>query len=434
MRIAICAPVKAAGSITVSGDKSISHRALLVGAIARGATVIRGHSHGNDCRSTLTCLRQLGIDIKAYDDRIEIHGSGLHGFTEPADILDCGNSGTTMRLLTGVLSGQDMTTVLTGDVSLRSRPMNRVIEPLRAMDACIWSRANGRAPLSIRGRALRAMDYTLPVASAQVKSALIFAGMLANGTTTIKEPTMTRDHTERMLLDFGAALQRSGDVISIAPGKDLHGQEVCVPGDISSAAFFIILASIAPGSRITIENTGVNPTRAGIIDILRSMGADITRKDQRYLGQEPVADLVIMQHPLQGVDINGAVIPRLIDELPIIAVAATQAHGTTRVQDAQELRHKETDRIRAIVLELQKMGAKITEQEDGFIVHGPCDLHGATCSSHHDHRIAMALAIAGTVAQGETRIENAECIDISFPEFIPLMKKVCGEDAIRISA
>jgi 3-phosphoshikimate 1-carboxyvinyltransferase len=434
MRLSICTPEKAVGSVMVSGDKSISHRALLVGAIAQGATVIRGHSQGNDCRSTLTCLRQLGININAYDDRIEIHGSGLHGFTEPADILDCGNSGTTMRLLTGLLSGQDMTAVLTGDASLRNRPMNRVIEPLRAMNACIWSRIKGRAPLSIRGSALRAIDYTLPVASAQVKSALIFAGMLANGTTTIKEPVMTRDHTERMLRNFGADLQRTGDTIRITPGKDLHGQEVYVPGDISSAAFIVVLASIVPDSKITIENTGVNPTRAGVIDVLRSMGADIAQKDQRCLGKEPVADLVIGQHSLQGVDINGALIPRLIDELPIVAVAATQAHGTTRVQDAGELRYKETDRIKAIVLELQKMGGAITEQEDGFTVHGPCDLHGATCSSHHDHRIAMALAIAGAVAQGETEIEHAECIDISFPEFIPLMKKVCGEDAIRISA
>lgn len=434
MRIFVRTPARVAGSMVVSGDKSISHRALVVGAIANNVTVLRGYSHGDDCRSTLRCLRQLGVDIDVRDDRIEIHGNGLHGFTEPADILDCGNSGTTMRLMAGLLSGQDMTTVLTGDVSLRNRPMNRVIEPLSAMNACIWSRTGGRAPLSIQGNTLKAIDYRLPVASAQVKSALIFAGMLAQGTTTIEEPVKTRDHTERMLADFGADLEQIGTAISIAPGVDLCGREVYIPGDISSAAFFVVLASLVPDSTLTIQNTGVNPTRTGSIDVLRSMGADIRVENRRSFGKEPVADLVIVHRPLQAVDIDGALIPRVIDELPIIAVAATQAEGSTRIRDAGELRHKETDRIKAIVQELQKMGAAMTEQEDGFIVHGPCDLKGAVCSSHNDHRIAMALAIAGMSAHGETEIENADCIDISFPEFIPLMKKVCGEDAVRISA
>jgi 3-phosphoshikimate 1-carboxyvinyltransferase len=424
----------ARGSIQVSGDKSISHRAMLIGSIAHGTTVITNFSQGNDCRSTFNCLRRLGVDIKLYDDRIEVNGRGIRGFNEPTDILDCGNSGTTMRLLSGLLCGQEFTSILTGDDSLRNRPMKRVIEPLTAMNGRIWSRTGGRAPLAIKGNDLRAIEYVLPIASAQVKSALIFAGMLADGVTIIEEPIATRDHTEKMLIKFGADLERVGNRIRVKSDNSLYGSMVRVPGDISSAAFFIVLASILPDSNLMLQKTGMNPTRIGSVEAMRSMGADITVDKMPTKESEPVTDLIINHRSLKGAHIHGKMVPRLIDELPIIAVAATQAEGTTTVSDASELRIKETDRITAIVQELRKMGAIISEKEDGFIIDGPCVLNGAVCSSHNDHRIAMALAIAGLCAHGETIIEKAECIEISFPEFVPLIREVCGEDAIRISA
>ncbi len=433
MKLTVRKPAKADGTIKVSGDKSISHRALLIGAIANGETKIKGFSQGGDCRSTLNCLKSLGADIKVAGDCIIIQGRGLKGFIEPDNVLDCGNSGTTMRMLSGLLSGQNFASVLTGDDSLRNRPMKRVIEPLTKMNARIWSRSGDRAPLSILGNSLRSIEYALPVASAQIKSALIFAGMQAEGITVIEEPVMTRDHTERMLIEFGAVLERAGNRIKIEPGDSLNGREILVPGDISSAAFFIVLASIMPESRITIQNTGVNPTRAGIIQAMQSMGADIISANADQVGKEPIADLIITSKNLQGIEIKGEIIPTLIDELPVIAVAATQAQGKTVISDAGELRVKETDRIKAIVQEMRKMGAVIQERKDGFVVEGPCDLHGAVCTSYNDHRIAMALSIAGLNAGGETIIENAECIDISFPEFIPLIREVCGDEAVSIS-
>lgn len=423
----------ACGKIQVSGDKSISHRALLISAIADGMTEIYGLSQGKDCMSTLACLRHLGVDIEYSKNCITVNGKGIHGLHEPVDVLDCGNSGTTMRLLTGLLSGQDFTSVLTGDRSLRHRPMKRVIEPITLMSGTILSRKGGVAPLTIQGHRLKAIEYTLPVASAQVKSALIFAGMLAQGTTIIRECIKTRDHTERMLAAFNGSVTCNEQHIEVTPDPHMVGQKMHVPGDISSAAFFIILASILPESNLVIQQVGVNPTRTGIIDALQSMGAQISLLNVREENNEPIADIHVGCCSLCAPDIGGDCIPRLIDELPIIAVAATQAHGMSRISGAGELRIKETDRIHAIVTGLQRMGADIHEQKDGFVIHGPCDLHGGVCSSYHDHRIAMALTIAGLVATGETVIQDAECIDISFPEFIPLLNKVCGEDTIRIS-
>jgi len=433
MDLTVKKPTAVSGTLQVSGDKSISHRALLIGAIAKGVTEIRNHSQGNDCRSTLECLRHLGIAIEEDDDRIRIMGQGIRGFHEPSDVLDCGNSGTTMRLLAGLLCGQNFNTMLTGDRSLKKRPMMRVIDPLTRMNALIQSRSVGFAPLSIQGRTLKAIDYTIPVASAQVKSALIFAGMLAHGVTTIREPVKTRDHTERMLAAFNAGLRYEGNSITVMPEPGMTGQQVCVPGDISSAAFFIVMASILPGSDLLIQHVGVNPTRTGMIDVLRSMGGAITYDDLHEENNEPVTDIRVVYSPLGGLDVDGDIIPRLIDELPVIAVAATQAKGVTRISNAGELRLKETDRIYAIVKGLQSMGALIHEHKDGFVIHGPCILHGAICSSYQDHRIAMALTIAGLIATGETVIQNAECIAISFPEFITRVKEVCGEDTICIS-
>ena len=361
-----------------------------------------------------------------------MEGKGLRGLDEPDNVLDCGNSGTTMRLLAGLLCGQDFVSVLTGDRSLRSRPMKRIIDPLSKMNARIWSRTGGRAPIAIRGNTLKPIEYSLPVASAQVKSALIFAALMAEGTSVIEEPVITRDHTERMLSRFGAELERSGKKIAVRTGVSLIGQEIEVPGDISSAAFFMVLASILPGSKLILQRNGINPTRTGVIDALKTMTAGIVFKNVND-DIEPSADLLIEHRQLNGIDIGGNMIPRLVDELPVIAVAATQAQGKTTVSDAAELRVKETDRIRAIVTELKKMGGRIHEREDGFTVEGPSHLQGAVCESYNDHRIAMALAIAGLTARGETVIKNAECIDISFPEFIGLIREVCGDGTISIS-
>ena len=417
---------KLKGNIFVPGDKSISHRSLILGSIAQGETRIYNFLNSLDCLKTLECMQALGAEIElGKDNFVKIKGKGLYGLQEPKDILDVGNSGTTIRLLTGLLSGQDFYSVLCGDASIRKRPMKRVVEPLRLMGADIWGRKDGQfAPLSVRGNKLNPLQYILPVASAQVKTALLLAGLYTKGETIIKEPLPARDHTERMLEIMQANIKISPPEIKLTGGRELKSTDIFIPGDISSAAYFIAAASILKGSQITIKQVGINPTRTGIIEMLNKMGAKIDTLNYRIKSNEPQADLMIERSKLQGVEIKKENIPFLIDELPLIAVVATQAQGKTVVSGAKELRVKETDRIKAIVSELRKMGADIKEREDGFIVEGPSKLKGAVCESYNDHRIAMSLAVAALLAEGKTIIRNSECIDISFPGFEKILQKL----------
>lgn len=410
---------KLKGNISVPGDKSISHRSLILGSIAQGETRIYNFLDSLDCLKTLECMQALGAEIDlGKDNFIKIKGKGLYGLQEPKDMLDVGNSGTTIRLLTGLLSGQNFYSVLNGDNSIRRRPMKRVVEPLRLMGADIWGRKDGQfAPLSVRGNKLNPLHYTLPVASAQVKTALLLAGLYAAGETVIKEPLTTRDHTERMLKVMQADIKISSPEVKIKGGKELKSTEIFIPGDISSAAYFIAAASILRDSQILIKHVGVNPTRTGIIKILKMMGAKINILNYQIKSNEPQADLKIEYSELKGIEIRKEEVPLLIDELPLIAVVATQAQGKTVVSGAKELRVKETDRIKATVNELKKMGADIEEKDDGFIVTGPSRLKEAVCESYNDHRIAMSLAVAALLAEGKTVIKNSECIDISFPGF-----------------
>ena len=410
---------KLKGNVFIPGDKSISHRSLILGSIAQGETRIYNFLNSLDCLKTLECMQALGAEIElGKDNSVKIKGKGLYGLKEPKDILDVGNSGTTIRLLAGLLSGQDFYSVLNGDASVRKRPMKRVVEPLRLMGADIWGRKDGQfAPLSIKGSKLNPFQYTLPVASAQVKSALLLAGLYAAGGTIIKEPLLTRDHTEKMLEIIRADIKISPPEIKIKGGKELRGTDIFIPGDISSSAYFIAAASILRDSQIIIKQVGVNPTRTGIIEILKKMGTKIDILNSQIKSNEPQADLMIEYSKLKGVEIKKENAPFLIDELPLIAVVATQAQGKTVVSGARELRVKETDRIKAIVSELKKMGADIEEREDGFAVNGPTRLQGAVCESYNDHRIAMSLAVAALLAEGKTVIKNSECIDISFPGF-----------------
>lgn len=414
------------GNISVPGDKSISHRSLILGSIAQGETRIYNFLNSLDCLQTFECMQSLGAEIELGEDNfIKIKGKGLYGLQEPKDILEVGNSGTTIRLLAGLLSGQNFYSVLNGDNSIRKRPMKRVVQPLRLMGADIWGREDGQlAPLSIKGSLLNPIRYTLTVASAQVKSALLLAGLYAAGETIIKEPLPTRDHTERMLSIMQADIMISHQEIIIIGGKYLKGTDLFIPGDISSAAYFIAAASILKDSQIVISQVGVNPTRTGIIKILKRMGAKINILNYQIKSNEPQADLEIEYSELKGISIMPEEIPFLIDELPLIALVATQAQGKTIVSGAKELRVKETDRLKAIVSELKKMGANIKEKEDGFIVVGPSKLQGAACESYHDHRIAMSLAIAALLAEGKTVIKNSECIDISFPGFENTLQKL----------
>lgn len=417
---------KLRGNIYVPGDKSISHRSLILGSIAQGETRIYNFLNSLDCLKTLECMQALGVKIELDENNsVKIKGKGLYGLQEAKGILDVGNSGTTIRLLTGLLGGQSFYSVLSGDDSIRRRPMKRVIEPLRLMGADIWGRKDGQfAPLSIRGNKLNPLHYTLPVASAQVKTALLLAGLYTIGETVVKEPLPTRDHTERMLEIMQADIKISPPEIKVMGGKELKGTDIFVPGDISSAAYFIAAASILKDSQIIIKQVGINPTRTGIIEILKKMGAKINILNYRIKSNEPRADLMIEYSKLKGVEIKKENVPFLIDELPLIAVMATQAQGKTVVSGAKELRVKETDRIRAIVSELKKMGADIEEREDGFAVNGPTRLQGAVCESYNDHRIAMSLAVAALLAEGKTVIKNSECIYISFPEFEKTLQKL----------
>ena len=417
---------KLKGNIFVPGDKSISHRSLILGSIAQGETRVYNLLNSLDCLRTLDCMQALGVKIELdVDNSVNIKGKGLYGLQEPKDILDVGNSGTTIRLLTGLLSGQNFYSVLNGDNSIRKRPMKRVAQPLRLMGADIWGREDGHfAPLSIRGSKLNPFQYTLPVASAQVKSALLLAGLYATGETVIREPLSTRDHTERMLEIMQADIKISPPEIKIKGGTELRSTDIFIPGDISSAAYFIAAASILGDSRIIIKQVGVNPTRTGIIEILKKMGTKIDILNYQIKSNEPRSDLMIEYSKLKGVEIKKENVPFLIDELPLIAVVATQAQGKTVVSGARELRVKESDRIKAIVSELKKMGADIEEEEDGFTVNGPTRLQGAVCESYNDHRIAMSLAVAALLAEGKTVIKNSECIDISFPGFKNTLQKL----------
>ena len=410
---------KLTGKIFVPGDKSISHRSLILGSISRGETRVYNLLNSLDCLKTLECMQALGAEIELDEDiSVKIKSKGLYGLKEPKDILDVGNSGTTIRLLAGLLSGQNFYSVLNGDNSIRKRPMKRVVQPLRLMGANIWGRENGQlAPLSIKGRKLNPLYYTLPVASAQVKSALLLAGLYTTGETVISEPLSTRDHTERMLETMQADIKISPPKIKIKGGIELRSTDIFIPGDISSAAYFIAAASILRGSQIIIKQVGVNPTRTGVIEILKKMGTKIDILNYQIKSNEPRADLKIEYSELKGIEIKEEMVPLLIDELPLIAVVASQAKGKTVVSGAKELRVKETDRIKAIVSELKKMGVDIKEKEDGFIVEGPSKLKGAVCESYNDHRIAMSLAVAALLAEGKTGIRNSECIEISFPGF-----------------
>lgn len=411
------------GQVRVPGDKSISHRALLLGAIAQGETRVRGFLPSADCLATLRCVRALGIEVDELDaTTLVVHGRGLYGLREPEEVLDCGGSGTTMRLLAGPLAGQPFASVLTGNSSLRRRPMERIAIPLRQMGAGVRT-TEGCPPLTIRGGRLQGIEYVLPVASAQVKSAILLAGLYAEGETVVREPGPARDHTERMLAAMGAPLRAAKGVITLAPDpSSLAPLDITVPSDFSSAAFPLAAALLVLSSEVTIKGVGINPTRTGLLEVLRRMGAEVAVEGGEEVSGEPLADLVVRASDLEGVEVGGEIIPRMIDELPILAVAATQARGQTVVRNATELRVKETDRIGATVAELRKMGARIEEQSDGFVVQGRTPLRGAHVSSRGDHRLAMSLAVAGLIARGETAIKGAECIRDSFPGFVETLR------------
>ncbi len=409
------------GTITIPGDKSITHRAIILGSIAEGETIIQNYLDGLDCQNTISCMQSLGVLVERVKKNLLIvKGRGLSGLQAPNGVLQVGNSGTTIRLLAGLLCGQNFNSVLDGDYSIRKRPMKRVIQPLSLMNAQIKGLYQSDfAPLSIVGKSLQGIHYTLPVASAQVKSALLLAGLYANGETVIYEPEITRDHTERMLELMQADIKYlPGDKISLKPGKILKGVLIDVPGDISSAAYFLALACARKESEIIVKNVGINPTRTGFLKVLKQMGAQISLLNQKDISQEPRADIKINGALLRGISIDKKIIPSIIDELPLVAVIATQAQGETVIKDAQELRVKESDRIKSIVQGLTKMGAHIYEREDGFTVTGPNQLQGNIVESYYDHRIAMSLVIAASYATGKTVLQQEECINISYPNFL----------------
>jgi len=419
------------GKITVPGDKSISHRAIMISSLAKGDSNIEGFLRADDCIRTIDCFRKMGIEIDFEDGVVTVKGKGLLGLHEPLDVFDVGNSGTTIRLLVGILAGQKFHATLTGDESIRRRPMGRVIEPLKKMGAVIHGRQRDTlAPLTIIGRELKGISYEMPVASAQVKSAVLMAGLYAKGITTIIEKESTRDHTERMLEYFGAAIKRDDKNISVEGEGELKAKKIFVPGDISSASFLMVAASIVPGSDILISNVGVNPGRTGIIDVLHRMGANIEVTNERILSNEPVADISIKYSELNAIELSGSIIPRIIDEIPIIAVAATQARGKTVIKGAEELRFKESDRIKTTVHELKRLGANIEESRDGIVIYGPSKLKKGICQSYGDHRIAMISAIAGLVASDQTMVEKVECIETSFPAFAATINSLSGSPLI----
>ena len=405
---------KAVGQIKVPGDKSISHRAVMLGSLANGVTEISGFLKGADCLSTIDCFRKMGIDIDINGENVTVHGNGLRGLKKPDEMLYTGNSGTTTRLLCGILAGQNFDTSITGDASIQKRPMGRVVQPLSMMGAKI---ENEYCPLYITGTKLHGIDYKMPVASAQVKTAIILAGLYADGETVIHEIEKSRDHTELMLSAMGADLTVDNLDITVKPTNDLTAFNVDVPGDISSAAFFLVLGAIIPNSQITVTNVGINPTRTGIIDVLKDMGADITLENVHTSAGETVADITVRSSSLKGTTVGGDIIPRLIDELPIIAVAAVFANGQTVIKDAQELKVKETNRIRAVVDEFNKCGIDITETDDGMIINGGKSIHGADFKTYGDHRMAMSLTVLAQLADGESTLDDSDCACVSYPTF-----------------
>lgn len=405
------------GELTVPGDKSISHRAVMFGSLAQGTTRITHFLEGADCLSTISCFRKMGVDIERNASEILVHGKGLHGLSAPSEILDVGNSGTTTRLISGILAGQSFTSELNGDASIQSRPMKRIMTPLQSMGADIVSiKGNGCAPLRITEKSLQAVHYQSPVASAQVKSCVLLAGMYADGITRVTEPVLSRNHTEIMLNYLGAKVTSQGTTASIEPEPLLKAREIQVPGDISSAAYFIAAGLLTPDSQILLRNVGINPTRDGILKVCRAMGADITLLNVNEEG-EPVADLLIRSSQLHGTTVEGSIIPTLIDEIPMIAVMAAFAEGTTVIRDAAELKVKESDRIAVVTEGLRRMGADIQPTEDGMIIHGGKPLQGAKINSYLDHRIAMSFAVAGTICDGTMDIVKGDCVNISYPEF-----------------
>ena len=405
------------GELTVPGDKSISHRAVMFGSLAQGTTRITHFLEGADCLSTISCFRKMGVDIERNASEILVHGKGLHGLSAPSEILDVGNSGTTTRLISGILAGQSFTSELNGDASIQSRPMKRIMTPLQSMGADIVSiKGNGCAPLRITGKSLQAVHYQSPVASAQVKSCVLLAGMYADGITRVTEPVLSRNHTEIMLNYLGAKVTSQGTTASIEPEPLLKAREIQVPGDISSAAYFIAAGLLTPDSQILLRNVGINPTRDGILKVCRAMGADISLLNVNEEG-EPVADLLICSSQLHGTTVEGSIIPTLIDEIPMIAVMAAFAEGTTVIRDAAELKVKESDRIAVVTEGLRRMGADIQPTEDGMIIHGGKPLQGAKINSYLDHRIAMSFAVAGTICDGTMDIVKGDCVNISYPEF-----------------
>ncbi|WP_370552082.1 3-phosphoshikimate 1-carboxyvinyltransferase [Geobacter sp. SVR] len=418
------------GEICVPGDKSISHRSIMLGAIANGVTTVQGFLRGEDNMATMKAFRAMGVTIDDDGQIITIHGKGLRGLSEPSDVIDCGNSGTTIRLITGLLAGQSFFSVVTGDQYLRKRPMKRVVEPLSLMGATISGRAKGSlAPLAISGGALKGIRYQSPVSSAQIKSALMLAGLYAEGETTVLEPSLSRDHSERMFRLFGASVDSFDGGVTVRGGSELQAREVVVPGDISSAAFFIVAALITPGAELLIRNVGVNPTRTGVIDILTAMGGSIELLDQREVSGEAVADLLVRSSHLKGIEIAGSVVPRAIDEFPAICVAAACAEGTTTLRDARELRVKETDRIAAMAVNLRRLGVQVEECEDGMDIEGVERLGGGMVESFGDHRIAMSFSIAALVSDGGITIDDIDCVATSFPTFYPLLETVA--EAVR---
>lgn len=406
------------GILTVPGDKSISHRCIMLGALAEGTTEVHGFLQGADCLSSIACFEKMGVTIDNSGELVRIHGLGLHHLKSPSDILDVGNSGTTTRLMSGILAAQPFTSMIDGDVSIRKRPMKRIMTPLAQMGASITSlEGNDCAPLRIEGHSLHGIHYQSPVASAQVKSAILLAGLYAEGETSVTEPYVSRNHTELMFEAFGVPIHCEGTTVTVQPVSSLLAQNISVPGDISSAAYFLVAGLITPNSCITIQNVGINPTRDGILEVCRAMGAKLTMENVKVSVGEPTADITVSTSSLHGTTIEGALIPKLIDELPIIAVLACFAEGTTVIKDAQELKVKESNRIDVMVTNLSAMGADIEATDDGMIIHGGKPLHGAVIDSHLDHRIAMSFAIAGMNADGNTEILGADCVNISYPDF-----------------
>ncbi|MFF2875639.1 3-phosphoshikimate 1-carboxyvinyltransferase [Gottfriedia sp. NPDC057991] len=410
--------IRLVGDVTIPGDKSISHRAIMFGSLAKGTTKITNFLLGEDCLSTIACFRKLGVQIEVSEDEVVVYGKGIEELKEAHEVLDVGNSGTTARLMMGILSGLPFHSVIIGDESIGKRPMKRVTKPLKMMGTSIDGREDATyTPISIRGGSLNSISYASPVSSAQVKSSILLAGLFAKGTTTVTEPEKSRDHTERMLKAFGCEIEVDGNKVSINGNQELTATDVIVPGDISSAAFFLVAGSVVPNSEILLKNVGVNPTRTGILTVLERMGANITLEDETVVNGEPIANIRVKSSDLKSTVIGGAEIPTCIDELPILALAAALADGETIIKDAEELRVKETDRIQTVVTELTNLGVSIEATKDGMIIQGNSSLIGANVNSHGDHRMGMMLSIAALLAKGDTIIENTECIAVSFPNF-----------------